>query len=414
MLRLSLPIGLLISLCLGTVTAQANDSADDVKEVTKAKPENQAITESESDLNIGPSTDTGEDTPKAEQPEINILPITQTYVTADADAYQDDWVKMKSGEWFRGKLKVIYEDTVEFDSDEVGLIKLDWDDIAQVRTSGIKAIKFTDQSTVVSRLLMRDQWLYLVTPKGDIFAKYPRDSMLTVASPSTHELDLWNAEIELGATFQSGNTDSVSISAIIDAKRRSVDSRNWIRYIGMYNETNEEVVEDNHRLTYTLDLFLTSSAYLRPLYTEVSSNKLTNVKYKVTVASGGGYYFTDTDLQSFTMGASLGYQHTAFDAAEPGTSASASSAVFLLNANYERELTSRIDFSFDYELQIVNQESGSNLHFLDTGFDIELINDLDFSAHMIATHTAKPAPDQNGITPEQTDTSMIFGLTYEF
>jgi hypothetical protein len=40
-----------------------------------------------------------------------------------------DWIQLTNGEWLKGDLKVFYNDTLEFDSDELDLLKFDWEDI---------------------------------------------------------------------------------------------------------------------------------------------------------------------------------------------------------------------------------------------------------------------------------------------
>ena len=34
-----------------------------------------------------------------------------------------DWVQLKSGEWLKGEIKVMYEDSLEFDSEELELLE---------------------------------------------------------------------------------------------------------------------------------------------------------------------------------------------------------------------------------------------------------------------------------------------------
>lgn len=238
--------------------------------------------------------------------------------------------------------------------------------------------------------------------------------MLSIAAPATEEINLWSGEITLGANFQSGNTDSMSGSAAVDVRRRSVDSRLLASYLGLYSETNEEVIEENQRAVSSLDLFLSQYAYYRPYYVEVISNPIINISYKVTAATGGGFYLSDTDQQSLTVGGNVGFQYLRYDETLPNEEEIGRSAVLMLNLNFERDLLSDVEFHFNYEIQFVSSSSGQRVHFLDTGFDIDITGDLEFTAQLIATRTAKPQADANGIFPEKNDTNLIFGLSYEF
>ena len=44
-----------------------------------------------------------------------------------------DWIELTSGEWLKGEIKSMQNDKLEFDSDKLGLLTLDWEDVRQVR-----------------------------------------------------------------------------------------------------------------------------------------------------------------------------------------------------------------------------------------------------------------------------------------
>jgi hypothetical protein len=46
-----------------------------------------------------------------------------------------DWIQLKSGEWLAGKLIAMYDEELEFDSEELDEQTLEWDDIRQIRTA---------------------------------------------------------------------------------------------------------------------------------------------------------------------------------------------------------------------------------------------------------------------------------------
>ena len=45
-----------------------------------------------------------------------------------------DWVQTKSGEWFKGEIKAMYDDKLEFDSDEIGVHTFKFKDINQIKS----------------------------------------------------------------------------------------------------------------------------------------------------------------------------------------------------------------------------------------------------------------------------------------
>ena len=63
-----------------------------------------------------------------------------------------DWIRLTSDEWLKGDLIAMYGDELEFDSDELGLLTLDWDDIAEVITHATQSIRLLDGRVLEGRL----------------------------------------------------------------------------------------------------------------------------------------------------------------------------------------------------------------------------------------------------------------------
>lgn len=64
-----------------------------------------------------------------------------------------DWIQLTSGEWLKGDLKVLYDKKLEFDSDELDLLELDWEDVKQVRGHKLHSVRFEGPPVVVVGIL---------------------------------------------------------------------------------------------------------------------------------------------------------------------------------------------------------------------------------------------------------------------
>ena len=47
-----------------------------------------------------------------------------------------DWIQLESDEWLKGEIITLYNFVLEFDSDELGVLKIDWDDVRRLRSAG--------------------------------------------------------------------------------------------------------------------------------------------------------------------------------------------------------------------------------------------------------------------------------------
>ena len=53
-----------------------------------------------------------------------------------------DWIQLTSEEWLKGEILAMYDEELEFDSDELDELTLDWDDIKQIRSAQIVQVGF--------------------------------------------------------------------------------------------------------------------------------------------------------------------------------------------------------------------------------------------------------------------------------
>ena len=48
-----------------------------------------------------------------------------------------DWIQLTSNEWLKGEIKGMYKDSLEFDSDKLDLLEIDWDDGNGFQAAGV-------------------------------------------------------------------------------------------------------------------------------------------------------------------------------------------------------------------------------------------------------------------------------------
>ena len=67
-----------------------------------------------------------------------LVPDIPDWVEDKPDALEPsgtwDWVQYDTNEWIKGEIIALYDDTLEFDSDNFGLLSIDWGDIIEVRS----------------------------------------------------------------------------------------------------------------------------------------------------------------------------------------------------------------------------------------------------------------------------------------
>jgi hypothetical protein len=78
------------------------------------------------------------------------------------------------------------------------------------------------------------------------------------------------------------------------------------------------------------------------------------------------------------------------------------------------DITGDIEYMFSYGIRFVNEDSGKYNSHMETGVDIDLVSDLEFSVKYIWDRIEEPTADQNGDIPNRDDNRLVFGLTWDF
>ncbi len=322
-----------------------------------------------------------------------------------------DWVQLPSGEWLGGEIIALYEDSLEFDSDEMGITKIDWDDVVELRSVQVLAVRPDGGEAVVGKVLVKDG---KVTVTGDSTTVFEQAGILAITAGVPKERNFWSGEVSGGANYQSGNTDKETFTARATVKRRTVEQRMVFDYIGNYDETEGEETENNHRLSGDWDRFVTDRFFWSPVVAEYFKDKFQNIEHRVTIGVGVGYDVIDNSTTTWRVAGGPAYTKTWFQDVQPGEDDTADSPAFQGKTRFDHEVTDDIDVWVDYRFLIANEDAGSYTHRMETGIAYEIIGDLDLRVTYVWDYIKDPSEDEDGNEPDKSDTQLLLGLGYSF
>jgi putative salt-induced outer membrane protein YdiY len=322
-----------------------------------------------------------------------------------------DWIQLTSGEWLKGKITALFDDSFEFDSKELDDLTLDWEDIQQIRSARTLQVAFLDDIVATGKLLLDGD---VVRVMGEEEYESTRSQILSITAGGTRRLDYWSGDVGVGLNIRSGNTDQTEYNASVNLKRRSPMNRIKIDYLGNFTETNSETTADNQRATAAWNRFLSDRFYVTPIYGELYRDPFQNVANRYTIGVGLGYDLVDTSKVDWSVDAGVAYQKTSFDDVPEEDADSTNSPALVLGTDYENKLTKWMEYFFKFNFSIVNEESGKYTHHLETGFEFDLWGDFDFDVTWIWDRIQEPQQNADESYPEQDDYRMIFALSYKF
>jgi putative salt-induced outer membrane protein YdiY len=332
--------------------------------------------------------------------------------TSTPTATDFDWVQLVSGEWLKGEIKGLFDNKLEFDSDKLDLLTLDWEDVKYVETHIPGSAYIEGQGTVYGYFQINQNEI-IVTNGGEP-KEYDRSKLVSFITGGEEESDYWSAKITFGLIVRSGNTDQVDYNAKANIKRQTSFSRSNLDYVGNISNTQDIETTNNHRLSATADRFLTRKFFWRPVFGEYYRDPFSNIDARITVGTGAGYTIIDTSRTNWNITGGPGYQETRFVSVQPGENARETTPAMVVTTDYDIELSKKLDFIYNYNITWVDSASGGYTHHMVSTFESEIIGSFDLDVSFIWDHISKPTASDDGTIPLSDDYRLTVGISYDY
>jgi len=328
-----------------------------------------------------------------------------------------DWVQLTSGEWLKGEIKSMYNDSLDFDSDKLDMQTIDWEDVKYLVSYRPSNVNVEGYEPVTGNLQITEDKVTITD--GEEAREFKRSDLISLAPSGDRELDLWSAKFSLGLNFRAGNTDQVDYNAKLNISRITARSRFLLDYIGNISKTrdSEDVLTEtinNHRINASTSRYATRYFYYTPLFMEYYRDPFQNIDQRVSAGVGIGYTIFDIPEFEWNVNGGPAYVSTKYISVQPGEEQKVDSGAVVLATDMDYEITSTLDFIFGYRIQAVRPEAGGYTHHMVATFESEIIGNLDLDVSMIWDRISQPATDADGNTPEPDDYRLTIGVSYEY
>jgi putative salt-induced outer membrane protein YdiY len=324
-----------------------------------------------------------------------------------------DWLKLKSDEWLKGEIISMYDDELEFDSDEFDIRTFDWRDVSELRSRYDQSIRFSDGKLVQGFLVVKEGKLILIS--GGKEQEFPLSKLMSITSAADKRKDLWDAEISLGLDASSGNTNQIDYVMTAKIQRRTPYTRFRSDFTYNYSKLTQEetnkTLTNMSRLTSYMDWFYSDKIFFRLFDYEYYSDLQQNIKSRHSLGSSLGYHFINNKRLQWDGTIGPSYQVSSFN---NSTEEDEESGVIVLGTLIEYTISSRVDFTFDYQIQFVEEESGERNSHLTTGFEFEFTHDFELDLLFSLDRVSKPIANDINTNPESNDMSFVVSLSYKF
>ena len=314
-----------------------------------------------------------------------------------------DWVQLTSGEWLKGEIKSMYNDSLDFDSDKLDMQTIDWEDVKYLVSYRPGNINVEGHEPVTGNLQITEDKVMITNGEGVLV--YERSDLISLAPAGDREADLWSIKFTLGLNIKTGNTDQVNYNSKFNASRITARSRFLLDYLGNVSKTrdsNGDFVEtvNNNRVNASASRYATRYFYYTPLFFEYYQDPFQNLSKRLTAGVGVGYTIIDVPGFEWNVNGGPAYVSTDYVSVLPGEKQQVAAGAIVFATDFDYDITSFLEFIFNYRIQASKQEAGGYTHHMIGTFESEITGSLDFDISLIWDRISEPATDADGNTPK--------------
>ena len=321
-----------------------------------------------------------------------------------------DWVKLTSGEWLAGEIKGMRDVELQFDSDKLELIKLDWSDVAALRSTAVRTFRFDQLGVFTGTAAMQEGQIAIRTADGQV-QRFPRESLLLIIEGEGSEWDYWSADASLGLVLRSGNSDQQDFNAHVHVRRQTPTLRSDFSYTGNIGEVEDVRNVDNHNVNVNVDRLITKGFFITLGSVNWVRDPFQNIDSRTTIGAGLGYDIYRLPDFEWGVGVNAGYQATRYVSVLPTEDDSDDTFALIPSTRMEWDVTSDVELDAIYTAQIAMPETQNAFHHGETTLSVDVWGDiLDVNLALIFDRVETPRTNADGITPERNDFRTSFGL----
>ena len=380
---------------------QSKQSAQD--ELLKLE---QTVGESAGDSAAAPASDAAA-AKKDEESSKPWLPAAKEY----------DWVQLTSGEWLKGEIKSMYSDSLEFDSDKLDLLEIDWEDVKYLKSYRASEVNIEGHEPVTGSLQISGSVVTLT--RGEEVQEFDRDRLISLTPSAEREADLWEIKFNLSLNIKKGNTEQLDYTSKFNTKRRTAKTRFLLDYIGNIskNQSGDGTLSDtinNHRVNTSFNVYATRYFFYQPIFAEFFRDPFQNIERRIVAGVGVGYTILDGGRFEWNISGGPAFQTINYNSVQPGESTAVDSSAIVFGTDFDAEITSALDFIFKYKIQATKKDAGGYTHHMIASLESEITGSLDIDTSLMWDRISQPRADDLGAVPEPDDFRLMVGVTYTY
>jgi len=322
-----------------------------------------------------------------------------------------DWIQIVSGEWLRGEILRVRDDSLDFDSDELDDQTFDFGDVLRIISPNHQVVLTEDGRIFEGRLAADKTSIWI---EGEKTVKIPRAQVLSVLAVACGQDSTWSGEVSAGVAVRTGNTKQTDYSAVLAATRETARTRWANRYSGAISEVSGAETANNHRIGSSFDVFVTKRTFVTVPGIDIYRDPFQNVGLRVTPYAAVGYEVVDTSDHTLSVSAGPAFQYQSYDSELASGSSTDNSFAGVFSTSYDWDITSDVELTADYNITVPMPDIDEYNHNVVGTLSIDLAGDLDLDLSVTWDRINSPEANSSGVVPRKDDFRMTVGIGWTF
>jgi len=327
---------------------------------------------------------------------------------ADVDPKGLEWVRLSSGEWLNGQFKYLRDDKLQFESEDLNELTINWDDVKFAWLTRDHIWTFEEGGSLHGSGIVFEDRIVVRTPEGVV--AFGRDRLASVVRGGSRRLDLWELYVSVGFDGRWGNTQQLNLTWGAGLSREDGRTRFELEYTGGWGEASEELTIFNHYVKTQLDVFLSKKLFITPAHVDAYIDEFQNLRPRVNVGAGLGTRLTPDEDFVLKAGAGVAWQHVQYVSVETGEPPVFNGIGVLAGGGFEWDITGDVDLDLDWQSMVILNDIGKTSHHGQLRFAHEIIDDVEYDLGVVYDRTEQPQATIDGTEPKSNDLQLTFGF----
>ena len=318
-----------------------------------------------------------------------------------------DTIWLKNGDKLTGTLGVKVTNKLSIKTSYAGEIKVNWNDIHSIDADKPILMMLSDGSLVNGRLLHTDQGQVILDEETNTPLVDTELDEIHYINPSRDLIGegyVWTGNLNLGATFNSGNSDNKHLQTNGESVLRGLNNRYTVQGYSYWSQEGGEETQNNTRVRGQFDHFFSKKwyGYVKNTF---ENDRFRDIRVRNNLGVGTGYQIAESEKLNLSVEGGLSWVYQDYYVDDDDSRAGLHWAV-----NYNQYLFDSFVQAFHrHDVLLTPRAPSQWLLYSQTGLRFPFILGLNATTQLDFNYDSRPADDR-----VKGDTRALFTIGYSW